>query len=563
MQKIHSYQCNKMLERKINRDGATLCFVDKMEKVFPYGDAQEKVDSIIAIIGEKTAFQAIVRTKKPLYNAKISIGGDLKKYITVKRVECVPSVVAVRENADDYVVNDGKSGVYPDLLCDVNLRSINLAPEINYGFYFIIKPTEKLLDGEYTVTVKIKDEFNKIVASNVITIKITRLTLEPIKRIITNWMHMDCICDAHHVKPYSAKFYKILDKYVNLAMENGVNTIFVPLFTPPLDTHNDGERTNVQLIDIKVENGNYIFDFKKLEVFLDYCLNKGFAFFEFSHLFSQWGAKYSPNIYAKVNGKKSKIFSLNKEVFLSGYDKFLESFLSCLIPFLKTKGIYDCSLFHISDEPKLKDVNQYLACKKIISAFVEENKIVDALSEYKFYNDNVVKQPIVEISSIDSFIDKNVDNLGVYYCFQHNNNYVSNRLFSMPLQRTRIIGIQLYLNDINTFLHWGFNFYNDFLSINKVNPFFNTDLGRFLPSGDGFVVYPNVKENGAFSSLRLEILYQAFLDCRLLETLEKKKGKIYVKELLEREGLRRFNVYPRSIKWHNSFVEKVITLIKE
>ena len=118
----------------------------------------------------------------------------------------------------------------------------------------------------------------------------------------------------------------------------------------------------------------------------------------------------------------------------------------------------------------------------------------------------------------------------------------------MPLERTRILGIQMYRNDVRGFLHWGYNYYYSFLSREPINPFAVTDcMGRYQ-SGDSFIVYPG--ENGVLGSIRNEAFYQGLQDYRALKLLEKKIGREKVCTFLEENGMaENFHDYPKSAGW--------------
>ena len=122
----------------------------------------------------------------------------------------------------------------------------------------------------------------------------------------------------------------------------------------------------------------------------------------------------------------------------------------------------------------------------------------------------------------------------------------------MPLQRTEIIGMQIYENEAQGFLHWGFNFYNTQYSTRPLNPYEETTAGGNFCAGDSFLVYPG-KENVEYS-LRYFILLKAFEEYRLLKTLEKKIGKEKVMQLLHENGVKGCREYPRNAKWQSDFI---------
>lgn len=59
--------------------------------------------------------------------------------------------------------------------------------------------------------------------------------------------------------------WRLIDQFVGMAAQNGVNMILTPLFTPPLDTQVGGERPTVQLVDVIVMDRGYSFGFGKLK----------------------------------------------------------------------------------------------------------------------------------------------------------------------------------------------------------------------------------------------------------------------------------------------------------
>ncbi len=49
-----------------------------------------------------------------------------------------------------------------------------------------------------------------------------------------------------------------------MVVDNGINMILTPLFTPPLDTKVGGERPTVQLVDVNMDGDKYTFNFDNL-----------------------------------------------------------------------------------------------------------------------------------------------------------------------------------------------------------------------------------------------------------------------------------------------------------
>ena len=90
----------------------------------------------------------------------------------------------------------------------------------------------------------------------------------------------------------------------------------------------------------------------------------------------------------------------------------------------------------------------------------------------------------------------------------------------MPLWRTRSIGMQIYKYNIEGFLQWGYNFYNNQYSDTPINPYLITDCDGSFPAGDAYSVYPGA--NGeALESIRIIAHHQGLTDIKAMKLCEK------------------------------------------
>ena len=110
--------------------------------------------------------------------------------------------------------------------------------------------------------------------------------------------HCDCIAQYHGADMFSERFWALLERYVKMAADYGINLLYTPLFTPPLDTQIGGERLTCQLVEVTVEDGLYRFGFDRLSRWFAVARRCGITRFELSHFFTQWGAKCTPKIMA-------------------------------------------------------------------------------------------------------------------------------------------------------------------------------------------------------------------------------------------------------------------------
>lgn len=529
--------------------------VSCMEKLLVESEIPRVETKGVTLKNQTHRFQLVIKNLQvwALYNVRVEVTGDLSPFVTLGVIDGVPAEFTFIGKTDDYYL--GKSGVYPDVIRPLKAGDIVLPPNGNKCLWICVEAEDGLPVGVHKIGFKIYDAENKLMGETEYELKVLDAEIECSDIKKTNWMHYDCICNAHGVEPFTEEFYKVFENYLSAYTRAGFNMLLTPLFTPPLDTYVGGERKTAQLIGVTLENGKYSFDFTKLKEFLNFVFPRGIKYIEFSHLFTQWGGAHCPKIIAKVCGKERKIFGWESDSCGEEYKAFLDAFLPELVKFIKSEKIADKCCFHITDEPNEKHLERYKALREVVKKNIGDIPTIDALSHYDYYKQGLVDIPVPIISQASEFIENNVENMLIYTCLEPSDGYYSNRFINMPLQRTRILGVQLYLSGAKGFLHWGFNFYNSALSYRAVNVYADTNAGGAFPPGDGFIVYPN--GDGVNFSLRSEIMAMCFEDHDLLYTLEKKIGREKVAELLKKEGVNGFTEYPKDVSWHTDFIAKI------
>lgn len=361
---------------------------------------------------------------------------------------------------------------------------------------------------------------------------------------VTDWIHVDCICDKHNVEPFTGEFYEVFEKYLDLYILGGNTMILTPVFTPPLDTKVGTYRRTCQLVQVKKRKGKYFFGFEKLKYFMDFCREKGIEYFEFSHLLTQWGGRFCPKIEDE-NGKL--LFGWKDRSNGRKYKRFLSFYLKEIKGFLKRSGYEDCTCFHLSDEPERRFVGQYIRKSKFLYKYIDRAKTIDAVSDTALFNISSLDIPVV--ATVHYHLAGCLpEGWMLYYACNGNNRRWTNRFMYFPLQRIRVLGYQMYLTESNGFLHWGFNFWHTRYSVEKIDPYLVTDAGGDFPSGDSFIVYPT--ENGAVPSIRLFTMREAIQDFYSLKHLETLYGKEFTKQLLKESGMEGLSEYKGDIAWH-------------
>ena len=241
---------------------------------------------------------------------------------------------------------------------------------------------------------------------------------------------------------FSEEHWQLVEKFLRLASENGINMILTPIFTPPLDTEIGAERLTVQLLNIEKNGDEYKFDFSNLLRWINLCKGIGFKYFEMPHLFTQWGAKHAPKVIATVNGEKKRIFGWETDASGEEYKEFLGCLIPAIIKELTSMGIdKEHIVFHASDEPNMDCIENYRIATEILRPLLDGCVQMDALSDLEFYKNGLIKRPVCGIDHIHKFLEAGVPDMWGYYCCAQTWE-VSNRFFAMSSERTRIIGAE-------------------------------------------------------------------------------------------------------------------------
>ncbi len=505
------------------------------------------------LYGESYAFQVAYKHQDTVrYEQKylkLNIISDISDYLQIRYVKNVPVMLASWATKDEFYLKDGKPGMYPDLLENLSYDNEVFASSVLWqSIHVEFTPTKEVLPGTHIIKIQFVSvggkDVGEILGEVETCVKLINKVLPKQDLKFTQWFHADCLSTYYNVTSLSDKHFELIEKFIKTAVRNGVNMILVPLFTPPLDVDYKGDRPTVQLVKVVKKDKLYTFDFSFLDRYINICLEAGVEFFEMSHLFTQWGAKYAPKIFGTVNGMEQQIFGWDDLSTGEEYTSFLSAFLPELVQYLKNKDIDKNTYFHISDEPSLSNLEQYKKCSEFLYGQLGDFKIIDALSNIDFFNEGCVKTPVVSTYHIEEFLEKDIEERWIYYCCIHDNK-VSNRFIAMPSYRNRVIATQIYKFDIDGFLQWGYNFWYSKFSKNAINPFLTTDANMGYEAGDGFSVYPG--ENGPLESIRIRVFHDALCDLRAMKLLESYTSKEYVLSIIE-EGITpiKFNDTPES-----------------
>lgn len=498
--------------------------VSSLEKVMPKMNFEAKThDKLTVLTGEEGAYQVAFRSKC-CAKVNVNVKSDIDEHVKVFWVDCVPVMFPIwnSEVEDDYYVSK-EPGMFPDVLRPVGKEPIR-ATGYWQSLWITVERTAPV--GVHSIIVELTED--EETQSCTMEYEVIPVQLPEQKLLYTQWFYADCIADFYKVEVWSEEHWHLIESFLAMAAKYGINMLLTPIFTPPLDTAVGGERTTNQLVKITKDGEKYAFDFSLLKRWVDMAKSYGIKYFEMAHLFTQWGAKFTPKIMAWENGEEKRIFGWDVSATDERYDCFLSQFLPALTEFLREEGIAENTYFHISDEPTSEMLEDYQKSKSIAEKYLDGFKIIDALSDYEFYKQGVIKRPIPITGTIHDFIG-NVDELWGYYCGQIDG--CSNRQMALQSVRNRFLGVQLHKYNVYGFLHWGYNFYNTAYSYRSLNPFLETDAGGYFTAGGSYSVYPG--ENGALASFRLIVFHEGLQDLAALQLLESFIGHEKTVEFVE------------------------------
>ncbi|MDR0267330.1 DUF4091 domain-containing protein [Paenibacillus sp.] len=537
--------------------------IHSLVKVFPDEELQAAGPvKGSALLNEVFSYQIAFRAQHLMPAVKVKLESKLEEWITVRSIGLVPSELPIYHDHDEDVLR-ATPGLYPDPLIPLTDGVVRGYPGQWRSLWITVDPKNQVEPGLYPIVIQFETESGEKLAEERFDLEIIGAHLPQQQLVHTQWFHTDCLATQYQTGVFSEKHWGLLEQYIQTAVDHGINMLLTPIFTPPLDTEVGGERPTVQLVDVEVTGENeYRFGFDRLKRWVDLCEKCGIKYFEFSHLFTQWGAKHAPKIMAKVNGEMQRIFGWETDASGEAYHAFLNQLLPQLVNWIRENGIENRSYFHISDEPTLDDIEFYASAQRIVKELLSDFPVIDALSDYDFYEKGLVQTPIPASNHIEPFLEHEVTPLWTYYCCSQYKK-VANRFFCMPSARNRILGYQLYKYNAAGFLHWGYNFWYKQYSKGVIDPFRVTDAGGGFPSGDAFLVYPG--EQGPIESIRMEVMREALQDMRALRLLEAWIGRDAVLAALD-EGLDEeitFSSYPRDASWLLSKREWMNSKIKE
>ena len=537
--------------------------VSSLEKVLCRRDLDaDAIPGIRVLRGAVGSFQIAVQAECNV-RLRCQWKSPLQDHVRVREVGLVPCCQPA-DLEDPYVLVH-EPGYYPDPLLELSGQSLRISKGHWHSLWVTVGIPPEWKPGAYEIVFDLStpDEACYEHVERSVTVSVTVLNgVLPEQRLrCTNWFYVDSLISQHSHACWTEPLWDVLEKYFKNMAEHGTNMVLTPLWTLPLDAVGQ-ERPTVQLLGIREQDGQYSFDFTLLGRWIDLAWAQGIRYFEMSHAFTQWGAAFTPKIMVETANGLERRFGWHVAADSDEYRRFLSALMPELQAFLRAKNLQGRCYFHVSDEPVEKDFEAYSRAAAFFTALAEDFPVIDALSSIDFYRKGVVRTPVPSTGTLEKFMAEEIPERWCYYC--SGRDCYPNRYIGLPSLRMRVLGLLLYLYRMDGFLHWGYNgWYKRPLRDFYVNPYQDTEGGRFYNSGAGMLVYPG--NDAPVDSLRHEVFREAMQDLRALQELEGRIGRERVVAIVQ-QGVPypiTMSRYPKDAGWYQNLIARVCKTVAE
>ena len=501
--------------------------------------ARQPLRGLEAARNEQFSFQVAMRSDT-LTPVTVEAKGPAGWFVRVRRVGYVPVAHHNTPVIDDPREMDGLGaipGFVPDPLFDEN--TLRLPAGETHAFWITVRPGPNAAPGRHAIAVSVAPEKGKALSLK-LPVVLHGLVLQPRRNFdITHWFYTDALIDWYKTDLFDARFWDILAFYIRNVVQHGQNTLYVPVFTPPLD----GVKRPSQLLRVsRTGKGQYAFDWSDVRRYVRLARAEGVTRFEWCHPFTQWGVRNAIRIYEGQGRDEKLLWPADTGATSPTYRRFLAQYLPALLRFLKAEKLLDRSFFHVSDEPHGDEpLANYKAARALLSELAPWMKVMDALSDIRFGREKLTDMPIPSIGTALDFLAEDIPSW-CYYCCGPRGKFL-NRLIDTPLAKIAMHGFLFYRWPFQGFLHWGYNYWYESQTRTLIDPFTCQDGARWpgWAYGDPFVVYPG--KDGPVDSMRWEVFGESLQDYALLQTIG-----------LDRENrrlapLRSFEDFPKDAAW--------------
>lgn len=493
------------------------CWLESsLRRVYPKTPAGTRRSlTLLAARNDRLSFQVCLRNSSLDQEAKAEVIAESPEDLRVqaRRVGYVAQPHLNTGTPEDELEGVAHiPGCVPDPLYPETSTALGPAETQSFWITVTVPPDIKPGPRKLRLTVRIGEKEKRTLST---VVDVQPLTIEPRKDfLVGHWFYADALCDWYKVEPYERRFWDVVKPYMADYIGHENNVMFVPHLTPPIN----GEHRPQQLLKVTTPKaGTYEFDFADVRRWIRMAKSCGAQYFFWSHLFTQWGAKYAASVYRSNQDPNSLLWPKETGATSKVYRNFLAQYLPRLHQFVKKEGLLERSYFQLSDEPH---GDEHLASYRKGRAMVRElapwMRVMDAMSDVRFSKERLIDVPIAGLTAAPAFREEGIPHT-VYFCCGPRGVWL-NRLFDIPLTKIRMSGWLFYRLGALGFMHWGYNYWYRGCTPEMIDPFVEHAMGDwpFIPYGDPFVVYPG--KDGPLDSIRWEVFAESLRDYALLQS---------------------------------------------
>lgn len=491
-----------------------------LERIYPGTRSAESLCPVMTVArNERFSFQVVFRhggeADKALAEPQpiaLRVAESAGWSVRIRRVGYVPvrhrNWMAVEHDSDGF---HELPGYVPDPLFEED--SMLLPPLETHAFWVSVSPPEEGVPcGDKAIVLECLRD-GAVFQKHRVEVRVVDFMISPRRDFrVTHWFYCDALLDFYRLEAFEERFWTMLGRYLRNLVDHGQDTIYVPLFTPSLD----GMKRPTQLVKVLSKGAPWQFCWEDVKRFIKVAKEAGITHFEWPHLFTQWGCASAITVYEGQGFDEKRLWPEGQPATSPRYREFLATLLPELHLFLESEGLLAVSMFHLSDEPGIKDYANYESARGMIRELAPWLKVMDALSEIDFARAGLIDMPVVAVDHLQSFLSSDIPCWAYHSCAQRGLYY--NRLLDTPLAKIRMGGWLFHRLGLHGFLHWGANYWYARGSRVMIDPYTVQDGGSWpeWPFGDPFLIYPG--NDGPIDSIRWEVFAEGLQDMALLQS---------------------------------------------
>ena len=488
--------------------------VDALTKVFPQdapGSNQSTTPPLLARNGHTTV-QIAIRATERLKKLDVTLTADPALTCQVRHVGYVPVDSNPPGTPTDQLLRLAPA-FFPDPLLEAfpYLLHANRTEAIWVTIY--AKPDTA--PGLYKGTLSFTNE-GKPLTTAPFEVRVAPATVPAEQQLkVTNWIHLSAPgLDRFYSLPNGEdeRYWQLVANFAQVLADHKQNVILTPvkaLATP------------------RIENGQILYDFSRLDRWVDTFDRAGIHILEGGHLLGRVSGYHTPMCVPALVIEDGKIVSKALPPADPRGEQYLNGFLPALYAHIREKGWQKRYMQHIHDEPHDNEAAVYNRYAGIIRRNLPGIPTLDAigLDQDLTFLKGMVDIWVPILGSFDTRMEKIQAHRAeggqswFYTCIYPQGRQL-NRFTDLPLLQTRLLHWYNYRHSLTGYLHWGGNHWTD-APFTDVQPIIN-DGTTLLPAGDNAIFYPDPAKRTLLGSIRLEAMREGIEDYELLVALAKK-----------------------------------------